>query len=136
MEGEKFRVVIETDDPRKALRFITLMRRAADYSTTQTDRDFWRGLANRMVDQAQGVVLKARNHVIRPLDDDEVALRRVIKGDQPYPVLSLMDARRVVLHFGHRLSARQLGERLHMDHRTVTRWRTEYKKGMWKKHGL
>lgn len=136
MEGKQFRVVFETDDPRRVLRFINLMRRAAKYSTEMEERAFWRGLASEMVNQSIGMVLGRRNGVLRPLDDDEVALRRVIKGDQPYPVLSLMDARRVIVHFGLSLSARQLGERLYVDHRTIDRWRSEYKKGMWKKYDL
>lgn len=136
MEGDMYRVVIETDDPRRVLRLIHLLRRAADLSTEQADRAFWRDRANTLVEQAQGLVLDSRNSILRPKDDDEIALRRVIEGEQPYPVLSRMDARRVVIHFGHTLSARQLGERLHMDHRTVARWRTEYKEGKWRKYGL
>jgi hypothetical protein len=136
MTEARYRVVFETDDPRQALWFISLMRRAADRSTTHKDRRFWRALGNKMVAQCQGLDLDGRNQVKRPPDDDEVALRRVINGDGPYPVLSRMDARRVIIHFMDRLSARELGERLYVDHRTVVRWRKEYARGEWAKHGL
>lgn len=132
----KFRVVVETDNPRLAYLFISMARKAADRATVRADRDFWRGLANGMMEQCLGVFVEARNQVLRPREDDEVALGLVIEGKGTYPVLSVMDARRVVIHFGHRLSARELAERLYVDRRTVSRWRTEYKKGMWKKYGL
>ena len=136
MAGAKYRVVFETDDPRYALRFISLMRRAADRSTTQEDRRFWRDLGNQMVAQCAGIVLDRRHQIRRPPDDDEVALDKVIKGEGPYPILSQMDARRVIAHFENRLSARELGERLHVDHRTIERWRKLYRLGAWRKYGI
>jgi hypothetical protein len=123
-------------DPYQALRFACSARRLSEMSTVDKDKDFWRSVYRDVGDQCVGMYLNIRRYIWRPLDDDEVALKRVINGEEPYPVLSRMDARRALVVLADKLSARQLGERLYMDRRTASRWRAEYKRGEWKKYGL
>jgi hypothetical protein len=136
MDGDRKIVITVELTPDRAIRFVNLVRRAADLCTTREDLDFWRSLANRVIDQCVGLNMTSRRWVWRPPDDDEVALKRVIDGVEPYPMLSRMDARRAVIALGDKLSARELGHRLYMDQRTASQWRASYNKGEWKKYGL
>lgn len=67
--------------------------------------------------------------VSRPPDDDEVALRRVIRGEEPYPVLSHADAHRALLALTGKVSVREIGDRLFVSDGTVRRWRRERQSG-------
>jgi hypothetical protein len=125
-----------TMKPYQALRFACAMRRLAEMSTAKEDREFWRSIYHEVGDQCAGVYITSRRHVWRPAYDDEVALKRVVDGDEPFPVLSRMDARRALVALKDKLSARQLGERLYMDRRTASMWRAAYNRGEWKKYGF
>jgi hypothetical protein len=136
MEGDRTIEVTLKLSPLRAVKFVSTMRRAADLCTTKDDMVFWRNVANVVADQCVGEILTTRYYVARPEDDDEVALQRVLRGEAPIPVLSRMDSRRVVAKLGHKRSARQLGDLLYMNHRTVSRWRAEHARGEWKKYGI
>lgn len=137
MDGPSKITITITMAPLRAVRLMHAMRRLAEMASTTEDARFWRTAANMVGDQCKGVVLTDRSEIIRPKDDDEVALKRVLNAEGPdLPVLSRMDARRVVARLGHRYSARNLAHRLYMSPRSVSRWRAEFNRGAWKKYDL
>lgn len=57
---------------------------------------------------------------------DELAIRRVVRGEHPLPVLSRTEARIASLHLWRRgVSAAETARRIRVAQRTVVRWRAE-----------
>lgn len=136
MDKDKEIKLTLTLTPHRALRLVHAMRWLADKASVEGDYRYWRDQANLLADQCKGVVIKAQGYVIRPQEDDEVALERVLRGEADPPVLSIMDTRRVIAELGDEVSARHLAYILYMSPRSVSRWRSEYRRGVWKKYGI
>lgn len=129
--GQTARVTIQLENAYQAARFIRTMRTKADKETDAELQKKWREIAWAVANEYGGELYDHRGMVKRPPDDDEVALRRVVDGQPPYPVLSLNDAREAFVQLNSKLSARAIGERLYVDRCTITRWRREYRNGGW-----
>lgn len=110
-------------------RLVAILRAAAEIETLPYYSKKWREMAEDIIDNSDGELRMHRRPVRRPKDDDEVALNRVIKGEEPYPVLSRADARRAFVALTDEYSARELAYRLHVDSQTIVRWRKERRNG-------
>lgn len=122
--------------PLRAVRLMGALRRLSAKSSLKQERDFWARQARALEVQCEGYVFVKRNFVKRPLHDDEVAVERVLRGGSELPLLSWMDCRRVVAKLGKTHSSLELATLLNVSRRTVTRWRSEYERGAWKRYGI
>lgn len=115
--------------PRHAGRLVAILRAAAEVETLPYYSRKWRGMAEEIIDKSNGELRMHRRPVKRPKENDEVAVQRVLKGEEPYPVLSREDARRVLARLTDQFSARELAYRLHVDSQTIVRWRKDVREG-------
>lgn len=119
----------ETD----AEKLVRALRRAARTEPCSKTSGRLNRIAQRVLEDAGRPRVKPyRRQAKRPKHDDEWAVRRVVDGITPYPVLSLADARRAFIAMRPKRTLFEMAERLHMDPRTVSRWAKSYREGNWK----
>lgn len=116
---------------RQAGRLADILKRAAKYEESLEDARQFRAIAHQIKAKG-GTPFNHTQPVCRPLEDDAIALQRVLRGEEPFPVLSLDDAKRAFLILDSRKTARQIAELLHVSYRTVFRWRRDRRNGKWK----
>lgn len=124
-------VKFEMGFPAQTERIVEALRRAARGEQDPETKKKLRRMAQKIVAETSFPRVYHKR-VERPWSDDEWALQRVIDGDPPYPVLSQPDAQRafLVLRSQH-VSLKEIGYRLHINPRTVSRWVVYFKEGTW-----
>ncbi|MGW3135947.1 hypothetical protein [Streptomyces sp. NPDC001139] len=119
--------------PACARRFADLLRTAAASETDRGQAKAYRGAA-RSIERAPGIrhatagTYRYTPRVQRPQHKaiDEGALRRVIRGERPFPVLTRAEARKACWHLTQLdCPASEIAERVRIAQRTVHRWRAE-----------
>lgn len=119
--------------PGCARRFADLLRTAAACEPDRGQAKAYRGAA-RTIERAPGIRRPGSRpyaytpRVQRPQHDviDEGALRRVILGERPFPVLTRAEARKACWHLTQLdCPASEIAERVRIAQRTVHRWRAE-----------
>lgn len=134
-EDKHFYVTFRLSNRWEVWRLSVIMTAAADWqSCTRKEGARWRragkelkAWAQREGNTVEGVTGLPR----RPPSEytSEVDMDHVLYGHAPYPLLSVKDMHMVYpLLEARRMSARHIAERLRVHHRSVVRWRSEYKK--------
>lgn len=130
-EDKRIRFSIDVTE-RQAGRLAQILRRAAETEPNPEDAAKFRDIVYMIRDKG-GTPYRHKRPVRRPIENDEVAVQRVLKGEHPYPVLSRADARHVFAVMDKQgKSARDIAECLYVDRATITRWRRERRTGQWK----
>lgn len=129
--------------PSCAARFAALLRATAQTETSPGQAKAYRGAARRLeqlarVDRRPAAQAPDANSGPRPIrytpqaqrptykGVDERAVQRVVLGHRPLPVLTRDEARLACWHLTQqRCSAPEIAERIHVNQRTVHRWRAE-----------
>lgn len=123
-------ITIRLNTPDTARRFAKNLRAlAADEAHPGQDRAF-RSAAVQLERLTRPVRYTPRVQRPKNREIDELAIRRVVRGERPLPVLSRTEARLACLQLtqrGH--SAAEVAERIRVVKRTVERWRAEDQRG-------
>lgn len=129
--GDERYVWVDIWFPRKSQRLVEALSRAARSEKDPATKAKLRGIAARIIEESKPPKPYV-DRVQRPRGRDAEAVRRVVNGDAPFPVLSLPDAQVAFLVMrGNAVSLAEMGRRLHMHPRTVSRWVTYYEEGRW-----
>lgn len=129
-DGNMEIVWLDVSMSRRSEKIVTALHRAARSEKCPATREQLRKMAQK-IEVITRPPRKFKPRAVRPPDDDNTALMRVINGNHPYPVLSKNDARRALVALRASCSIAELSRRLHIDPRTVSRWILEYKEGTW-----
>lgn len=108
----------------EARRMAHILRRAAEQEEDTDIARKLRTVAYQIVERGEGKLHVHKRPAQRPADNDAEAVGRVLRGEQPYPVLSEEDKKTAWRRLEERgVSASEIGRRLHVNARTVSRWR-------------
>lgn len=115
-------IVIKVSVPRQSNRLTAALRRAALIEDCPATKKKLRTIADRIANDTK-TAKRYNLPVHRPPDDDEIALKRVVAGDAPFPVLSERDAHRAFAAMRDAgVSHSVMAQRLHLHTRTIARW--------------
>ncbi|WP_327725763.1 hypothetical protein [Streptomyces europaeiscabiei] len=119
-------VTVRVKDPAAARILVELLRSAADAETDRGQARHWRGAARRLDDAVRPFRYTPRVQRPQHADIDHEAVRRVVRGELPLPLLTRAEARLACWHLTVRgCSAPEIAERVKVAPRTVVRWRSE-----------
>lgn len=119
-------ITVRVKNPAAARTLAGLLRGAADREVDRGQAKHWRGAARQCEQLARP--FRYRPRVQRPASSgvDEMAVRRVVRGERPLPLLNRAEARLACWHLTVLgCSAAEIAERVDVVQRTVARWRSE-----------
>jgi hypothetical protein len=131
-EGERIWLKVCLSD-QHARKFARVLRQAAVRESDPDMARVLRQVAYKTVELGRGRLHVRKRPAARPRHDDPEAVRRVVTGDAPFPVLSRDDAFRAFLQMDRAgKSATYMAKRLYVDPRSIVRWREMFRTGKWK----
>lgn len=119
-------VTVRVKDPAAARVLVELLRSAAAAETDRGQARHWRGAARRLESAVRPFRYTPRVQRPTHLGIDDEAVRRVVRGEHPLPLLTRAEARLACWHLTVRgCSAAEIADRVKVVQRTVVRWRSE-----------
>lgn len=119
-------ITLRVKSPAAARTLAEMLREAAAAEADRGQSRHWRGAARRLEDAVRPIRYTPRVRRPRHCEIDDEAVRRVIRGEHPLPILTRDEARLACWHLTVRgSSAAEIAERVKVAARTVARWRAE-----------
>lgn len=119
-------VTVRVKNPAAARTLAELLRSVAEAEGDRGQAKCWRGAARQLEQIARPFRYKPKVRRPQHRDIDHEAVRRVVRGDRPLPLLTRDEARLACWYLTARgVAAAEIAERIDVDPRTVWRWRAE-----------
>lgn len=119
-------IPVRVKNPAAARTLAELLRAVAEAESDRGQAKCWRGAARQLEQVARPFRYTPRIQRPRHTGIDHEAVRRVVRGEHPLPLLTRDEARLACWHLTARgRSAAEIAGLVAVSQRTVTRWRTE-----------
>lgn len=119
-------ITVRVKNPAAARALARMLREAAEDELDAGQCRHWRGAARRLEEAARPFRYTPRVQRPKHREIDDEAVRRVVRGDRPLPLLTRSEARLACWHLTVQgRSAAEIAERVDVVQRTVIRWRSE-----------
>jgi ATP/maltotriose-dependent transcriptional regulator MalT len=119
-------ITVRVKNPAAARALARMLREAAEDELDAGQCRHWRGAARRLEEASRPFRYTPRVQRPTHAEIDDEAVRRVVRGEHPLPLLTRDEARLACWHLTVRgCSAPEIAERVKVAPRTVVRWRRE-----------